>query len=97
MKSIDKYAFINHIGYLIMLRRPPTAIRLVQEDIFEYDDIRTQEKAASHAGKSIGLRDKDMDVMHMMTEGFILQDRRKDASKNERIGLTMSHIQETRS
>ncbi|KAG5439183.1 hypothetical protein PCANB_001482 [Pneumocystis canis] len=80
-----------------MLRRPPTAIRLVQEDIFEYDDIRAQEKAASHAGKSIALKDKDSDTMHVMTEGFVLQDRRKDGSKNERIGLTMSHIQEMRS
>ncbi|KTW26895.1 uncharacterized protein T551_03357 [Pneumocystis jirovecii RU7] len=80
-----------------MLRRPPTAIRLVQEDIFEYDDIRAQEKAASHAGKSAALRDKDVDTMHIMTEGFVLQDRKKDSSKNERIGLTMSHIQEARS
>ncbi|QSL64151.1 hypothetical protein MERGE_000306 [Pneumocystis wakefieldiae] len=68
-----------------MLRRPPTVIRLVQEDIFEYDDIRAQEKAASHAGKSIALKDKDTDAMHIITEGFIYQDRRKDATKNERI------------
>lgn len=79
-----------------MLRRPPTVIRLVQEDIFEYDDIRAQEKAASHAGKSIALKDKDTDAMHIITEGFIYQDRRKDATKNERIGLSMSRIQETR-
>ncbi|KAG5518926.1 hypothetical protein PMAC_002457 [Pneumocystis sp. 'macacae'] len=80
-----------------MLRRPPTAIRLVQEDIFEYDDIRAQEKAASHAGKSVTSKDRDIDAMHIMNEGFILQDRKKDGSKNERIGLTMSHIQEARS